>query len=86
MLTGHAYARALRTHILAHATLSMLILNEIDLSPEERSTIEAALREIDHTDIESEVIQNVLIKFNGALGMMKSKGATAKLWYSTLKW
>lgn len=63
-----------------HAALATLILNEINLSPEERSTIETTLQESDSTMIADEQLQNVLYKFNEIIDKMKSKGDTAKLW------
>lgn len=49
MLRGHAYARALRAHILARAALATVILDETDVSADERSTIEAPLHQNDST-------------------------------------
>lgn len=80
MLSGHAYGRALRAHILLLAVQATVVLNEIDFSAEERSTIETTLRKTDSTLIVDERLQDVFCKFNKAMNKIKSKGEAAKLW------
>ena len=79
MLSGHAYGRALREHILVHAALATVILNEMNLFAEERSTIETTLQEADSTRSDNEQLEIVLHEFNETINNMKSKGDTAKL-------
>lgn len=46
MLTGHAYARALRAHLLAHAAVAQMVFNEIHFTAEEQEMLEDSLVDI----------------------------------------
>ena len=47
MLSGDAYGGAFRAHILVHAALVIMILKEVILSAEDRSTLEPTLQDTD---------------------------------------
>ena len=51
MLTGHAYARAIRGHILTHLGLEHIILQTIEFTEEHRYTMELILNNIDRSVI-----------------------------------
>ena len=43
IMTGHAYAKAVRAHLLAHKTLSAIILETVEFSPHFHFEIEQVL-------------------------------------------
>lgn len=84
MLTGHAYARAVRGHILVQGALSQIILKQVNTSNEEKKGIINLLRNMDeHTPqkIESDFsLASISSKFKNALDRIKENGPTAALW------
>lgn len=84
MLSGHAYARAVRAHILVHLALASEVVKTIHLTEEDESIIEDTLSKLDRSAIptahENEQFQAVATKFTDALRKLESNGPTAKLW------
>lgn len=83
MLTGHAYSRALRAHVLAHVALAKIVFNEIQFTADECALLENLL-EVDNLrfldNIEDESVKKVLHKFSDHLTKFRNNGPTSKLW------
>jgi hypothetical protein len=75
----NAYSR-----ILANLILAGIILDEVDLTKEERAESEKKLRESERSLIlfakENETYQNLRAKFKTALHKLEDDGPTTKLW------
>ncbi|KAF2889557.1 hypothetical protein ILUMI_16616, partial [Ignelater luminosus] len=84
ILTGHAYSRAARAHILGHATLAIIILESIDLTLDlqEKPTeiLNNAGRSVILSAHEKECIEVLKVKFFGQLQALVNRDATSKLW------
>lgn len=84
LLSGHAYSRAIRAHFLVAVSLGKIIMNEIELTDEERDSLDSYLNDVDRTIIltaeNDNVIQTVRRKFDSKLKEMKTWGPTAQLW------
>jgi len=84
-LTGHAYSRALRAHILAHLALAKIVLSKINFSEKKHLEMIDILSDVGITyfieNIEaSSKISNILNIFSKILLELETNGATAKLW------
>lgn len=84
MLAGHAYARAVRAHMLCHLALAHIILETLELTDNDRTTMDQLLGHLSATSIiradENEEFKVVTQKFKEALTQLEGKGPTAKLW------
>lgn len=83
MMTGHAYYRALRAHLLAHAVLMKFVLEIGGLSPEIEAELDNILCPIDKSVIlASNPYECVAIKEKvcQTFHQLKERGATAQLW------
>ena len=84
MLTGHAYARAVRAHILSHLALANIVFQSVDFTEEDRAAMEELLNDFDRTVILTAAEQNfykmVADKFKKKLKELENYGPTAKLW------
>lgn len=86
MLQGHAFARAVRGHLITQTALSNIIFEHIDITDEEQ----ACAREIMSTIWdeppplgslnENPNLKSLAKKFGEALQHLSGKGRTAKLW------
>lgn len=83
MLTGHAYARALRGHVLVHLALAKIVLSTLHFTLEEESVMEKAILEVGDQSffesIEQEAFKGIINKFKIHLNKLAGNGATAKL-------
>lgn len=82
MLTGHAYSRALRAHILVHLALAKIVLSTIIFSEKEHSEINDILSDVGSTNFSenieaSSVISSIINIFSKILRELET---TAKLW------
>ncbi|GBM04808.1 hypothetical protein AVEN_20239-1 [Araneus ventricosus] len=89
IMTGHAYLRALRAHILAHLALAKVVFTMLDITEDEQSAFCNVLSDISSNDIptnidEPEVI-NIANKFSNKLDELESRGATSRLWVQYFK-
>lgn len=81
IMSGHAYARALRAHSLAHLALAKLIMKTISFSEEQKVTMESMLENLDLADVaENSVIEALVTKFSEAKQEIKNRGPTSELW------
>ncbi|GBL55344.1 hypothetical protein AVEN_21120-1 [Araneus ventricosus] len=84
IMSGHAYSRAVRAHVLVHLVLAELIWESVDLSEDEAVMMENALNDMDPSVVlnieENELLKVVSTKFRQALYTFESRGPTAKLW------
>lgn len=84
LLHGHAYSRAVRAHILANLTLAGIILDEVEMTPEEREETEKLLSDDERSVVmcaeNIEAYQVLRVKFKGALEKMRANGPTSQLW------
>ncbi|GBL75022.1 hypothetical protein AVEN_243815-1 [Araneus ventricosus] len=87
MLTGHAYARAVRAHTLLHLTLATIISKELiiddDLDANLQNTIEDVKNNtISYNDIKNcdEKTEALLYQCNKKLKQCEERGSTGKLW------
>ncbi|MBW0528211.1 hypothetical protein O181_067926 [Austropuccinia psidii MF-1] len=86
MLQGHAFARAIRGHLLVTTALSNKILDQIQLTEEEKSAVTdilsgfldepPALKALN----ENPIIKKLTEKFGYKLEQLKNNGPTAQLW------
>lgn len=83
MLIGHAYARALRGHVLVHLALAKIVLSTLHFTLEEESVMEKAILEVGDQsffeNIEQEAFKGIMDKFTVHLNKLAVNGATAKL-------
>lgn len=86
ILTGHAFSRAIRGHVLVQAALAKIILNGIDVSDEEKNEITKLLSQLKGETLTLDKMkQNVKLtrlqeKLHNKLNSLKSNGPTAALW------
>ncbi|GBM61020.1 hypothetical protein AVEN_264357-1 [Araneus ventricosus] len=87
MLSGHAYARAVRVHTLLHLTLATIISKELviddDMDANLQNTIEDVKNNtISYNDIENcdEETESLLYQCNKKLKQYEGRGSTGKLW------
>ncbi|CAG9817879.1 unnamed protein product [Phaedon cochleariae] len=84
ILSGHAYARAVRAHMLVHMVLSFYIFQEIEFTDGEKEVMEELLLFENRPSVltchENKIYKHVMIKFNKALHTIAGRGPTAKLW------
>lgn len=83
MLAGHAYARAIRAHMLCHLALAHVILESVEFTDEDRDVMQQLLGNFDKSTIlmadENEAFMDVATKFKEALAKLENYGPTAKL-------
>lgn len=84
ILTGHAYSRAVRAHILAHATLATIIFETMDLTSDLQEKLTEFINDADRSVIlsahEKECVEELKTKFSAQLQALANRGATSKLW------
>lgn len=83
MMTGHAYSRAVRAHILAHLALAKIVLSKIQFTEKEHSEIIDTLNNVASIyfeKIEASSISSIINIFSEKLLELGKNGATAKLW------
>lgn len=84
ILTGHAYSRAVRAHILAHTCLAKIILDTMDLSSDLQDKLTELVVNVDRSVIlsahEKECVGELNAKFLAQLQVLANRGATSKLW------
>lgn len=86
ILTGHAYGRAIRAHLLAQLALAKVILGDVDFSIAERGTVRNIMHDFIKdpptlsTIADEPVVQEICEKFKQQLLQVQKKGPTAKLW------
>lgn len=86
MLTGHAYARAIRGHLLVQLSLAKCILNDINFSEEECSAITAVFSNFEEDPPERKALEeidslhSIAEKLKQRLDKLEESGPTAKLW------
>ncbi|GBM16781.1 hypothetical protein AVEN_9373-1 [Araneus ventricosus] len=84
LVSGHAYARAVRCHGLAHRVRDQFIMETVSFSEEAKAVIESMFTSIDETALlkadENEIVQIFTTKFKEAVQKLERRGPTAKLW------
>lgn len=84
MLSGHAYSRAVRAHILCHLAVTKIIWQAIELTEDERARMSELPDPADRTVVlmieQSESFKSVAEKFKKRLTQLEAHGPTAKLW------
>ena len=89
ILTGHAYARAVRAHLLVQLALSKVILKNAQFSEEEKNFVNKTFENVTEKNSDfmskSEIEDNILVKnmaqkFENELKKKEKKGDTAKYW------
>lgn len=84
MLTGHAYARAVRGHFLAALALGHLVFDRIDFTDDEKSEIEDVLDNFDdgksRDKLRDEPFLSLSLRFHEELDKMEKNGPTSALW------
>lgn len=82
MLTGHAYARAVRGHLLVQTVFAHIVLEQANLTDAEKTQVVSFFSNMDELtpqEVESMSSVNVL-KFKNELDHIKANGPTAALW------
>lgn len=91
MLQGHAFARAVRGHLLATTALSTIILENLQLTEEEQTCIKEVMSNFLNEPPsllsinENSHLKQVSIKDPAALDQLSDKGPTAQLWVQYFK-
>lgn len=91
ILSGNAYARAIRAHNLIATALCNLILKELNLSKKKQSTVVEVLNDFNdspphrETIMSNSDIKNVTSKLKEEMEEIEQRGATAKLWVQYLE-
>lgn len=84
IMSGHAYGRAVRAHLLVHLSVTKIVMDSIEFTEEERDFLDDNSTDIDRTRIfeaiHNPLFQQLTTKFEEALSMLESKGPTATLW------
>lgn len=84
MLTGQAYARAVWDHSLVHAVLAQILLQQANVSDEEKAGITSLISSMDHLtpqQIENDrSLSSVSNKLKNVIERVKENGPTAALW------
>ncbi|CAK1580968.1 unnamed protein product [Parnassius mnemosyne] len=84
MLTGHAYSRAVRGHLLVQLVLAHIILDGANVSEEEKKDISTMLINMEEFTPdkvkENASLMSTLKKFQYHLETLKENGPTAALW------
>lgn len=83
MLTGHAYARAIRGHFLVHLALSTTVFSSLDLTDTDKGKLDSILQTVGTDNFLECLTEKELIiikdKFNKELHRIKNLGPTSKL-------
>lgn len=84
MLTGHAYSRAVRGHLLVQVVLAQLVLEGANVSEEEKREMLIMLNKMDELtpqEVENNgFLMSTLIKFQTHMESLKENGPTSTLW------
>lgn len=86
MLTGHAFARAIRAHFITHLALGKLLLHEIEISEDIREEIQKQVCDFSNTPPKYEYIEQnnylsqVRERMNETKCTLMTRGGTAQLW------
>lgn len=86
MLQGHAFARAVRGHLLVQTALSQIIMNQIPTTDDEQTGIkELLLNFMDETPSidmlkDNQQLASIATKFGEELEKNSAQGHTSKLW------
>jgi len=84
MLTGHAYSRSFRGHVLVQLVLCKLIFKELNLNTEDYHNIENSLNNFqnDPPKYGQTVVDMTILhtRFNDYLRNLEKRGPTSKLW------
>ncbi|KAL4105063.1 hypothetical protein QTP88_020338 [Uroleucon formosanum] len=87
MLDGHAYARAVRGHILLHLALSKFVAQDMEIDDHTDDYIQRYIEQIivqnvSYEDVEDStvILESYIEQFNGILKKIQNRGPTAKLW------
>lgn len=81
MISGHAYARALRGHFLTHEVLGIMLLSDLLLGDDEIEEIRCAFEERSADSKSSnELIEGLLNKINSRLEEVSKTSQTGRLW------
>lgn len=83
-LSGHAFSRSVRGHLLVQAALASFIFEKVELSEDETSYLNNGLttvgKENFHNYLANEKVTNVKEKFLNAIEKIEKNGPTSQLW------
>lgn len=91
ILTGHAYARAVRAHILTQLALVKILFKNINLTNEEEAVIKEVIENLELNPMEksiieeNEVVKNICSKLKNEILEKEKIGKLAKLWIQYIK-
>lgn len=84
MLTGHAYARAFRAHLLTRLALAKIIFKELNLTSDEETLLTEYLLMLEEPDYLSKIqnieVRSLIDKFLLLMRQIEERGPTSKLW------
>lgn len=82
-LTGHAYARAIRAHLLIQAALTKLIISQINFSEDSMKTLKDLIEKINEENsldiLKHREINNLTRTFLSQMQILKENGPTSQL-------
>lgn len=83
-LTGHAYSRAVRAHVLLYTALANILFEELEFTEAENQFLEESLKKVGQIPVENlkhnKEWLDILNKFEFALSNIEKRGPTSKLW------
>lgn len=82
-MSGHAYGRAIRAHILWHQAIANIVWHHLDLSDEETTELAIIFNDMYRSavlKVDNNCVKSVERKFRDRLVQIESNGPTAKLW------
>ncbi|XP_043269016.1 uncharacterized protein Nepl16 isoform X1 [Venturia canescens] len=88
-LTGHAFSRSVRGHLLVQAALADTIYQKIELTDSERKHLNDSLERVGEENFQifltDSMMTNILQKFVAVLENLERQGPTNKLWVQYFK-
>lgn len=83
IMSGHAYSRAVRAHVLSHLALAKKIMDSIEFTDHERDEMDFIVNDPERsailTAVENIATQDASAKFHEELRKIENRGPTAKL-------
>ena len=88
-LTGHAFSRSVRGHLLVQAALATIILEKIEFTEEEKTFLDDNLQKVGTENFENYLMtflmKSVQIKFSSVITNLENNGPTSQLWLQYFK-
>lgn len=88
-LTGHAFSRAVRGHLLVQAALATIIFKQVQLTDNEKAQLNETLEKVGEENFENLIsdpfLTDVTSKFVSVFNNLENNGPTSQLWVQYFK-